>query len=201
MLDDKETKVNDSLDYKLYRRWVWIMFPWLALSNADYVVPPRTPGLDGLTAKTPAFKKKSFWEVKKIDPNGKPKINVTPIQLKSQLNAEKKLLENAVTSPAILRAREKARKNGNRASHEDAYKTAMSRVKGKRRPTREEALQNIPFSSPSTRALRTGTRFPTVEKMERDDPSRRMVLFSTGIVSKDHVENHSSSLIRASTRT
>ena len=133
---------------------------------------------------------------KKIDPNGKPKINVTPIQLKSQLNAEKKLLENAVTSPAILRAREKARKSGNRSSHEDAYKTAMSRVKGKRRPTREEALQNIPFSSPSTRALRTGTRFPTVEKMERDDPSRRMVLFSTGIVSKDHVEHHGSSLIR-----
>ena len=33
MLDDKDTKVNDSLDYKLYRRWVWIMFPWLALSN------------------------------------------------------------------------------------------------------------------------------------------------------------------------
>ena len=60
MLDDKDTKVNDSLDYKLYRRWVWIMFPWLALSNADHVVPPRTAGLDSLTAKTPAFKKKSF---------------------------------------------------------------------------------------------------------------------------------------------
>ena len=192
----KKEIINDDLDYKLYRRWVWIMFPWLALSNADGVVPPRTPGLDGIVGKTPGFKKKSFWEVKKIDPNGAPKINVTPIQLKSQLNAEKKLLENAVASPAILRAREIAKKNGNRASHEDAYKTAMGRVKGKRKPTREEALQNIPFSSPSTKSLRTGTRFPTVEKMERDDPSRRMVLFSTGIVSKDHVENTASSLIK-----
>jgi hypothetical protein len=190
--DIETPSTREELDFKLYRRWVWIMFPWLALAGADSVVPARSKIEESLTP----YKKKSFWEVKKIDPKGEPKIQTTPLQLKSQLNAERMLLENAVTSPAILRARDEQRRKGNRSSHEDAYKTAMKRVKGKQRPTREEALRDIPFSSPSTRTLKTGTRFPTVEKMEREDPERRMLLFSTGVVSKDHAENASSSLIK-----
>lgn len=189
----EEQEVIEELDHKLYRRWVWIMFPWLALAKADHVVPPMSSIMN---PNELPYKKKSFWEVKKIDPKGPPKINASPIQIKSQLNAEKKLLESAITSPLILRQREEIRKRGNRSSHEDAYKIAMKRVKGKKKPSREESLRNIPFSSPTKRTLSSGTRFPTVEKLERDNPERRMVLFNTGIVSKEHQENETSALIK-----
>ena len=59
----EEQEVIEELDHKLYRRWVWIMFPWLALAKADHVVPPISSIMN---PNDLPYKKKSFWEVKKI---------------------------------------------------------------------------------------------------------------------------------------
>ena len=81
---------------------------------------------------------------------------------------------------------------GNRASHEDIYDGYEAR-EGKAEAVKKEALKTYHFLP--INKIEKGNQV-YCRKNGEEDPERRMVLFSTGVVSKKHAENESSSSIK-----
>ncbi|CAM9511324.1 unnamed protein product, partial [Ectocarpus sp. 13 AM-2016] len=93
-----------------FQRWLWVQFPWMALSGSGASV--ESAGPPGATAATTVAaegfggggnsgvsdrgdgkgtlsdKSRRFWSVKRIDPFGEPSVNVSEDRLRSRLKAE-----------------------------------------------------------------------------------------------------------------
>lgn len=212
--------IKGKAPYYFYKRWLWVVFPWLALGTMDaHVRSTSSPsfagsghnsgrgsaldsgtsitnddtlshakdggngddnnngkssnnnnGDDGDGTEYVSVMKKSFWATKKVKPT-RGIGSVNSARLNSRIRATNARLGRSATSAVekTLKPNGSERKN-NAVSRADRMVNYGA---------------DIPFSAPSMRAKKNGSRFPSVEANLRDKGQRLTPIFSGGMIPAD----------------
>lgn len=204
--------ISGKAPYYFYKRWLWVMFPWLALGTLDDVDNSNNAGSDsnnggdgsgdgsgdgvGENSEAAAVSssastggpgtvggsgsggggdyvsimKKSFWATKKVPPSKGPAA-INSARLNARLKAASPAVRTDVSSEVV---------KSQKASGSERKADTVSR---------SDRVVNygaeIPFSAPTTRAKKHGSRFPSVEANLREKGQRLTPIFSGGIIPAD----------------
>eukprot|EP00948_MAST-09A_sp_MAST-9A-sp1_P004067 g4067.t1 len=219
---------------KLYDRWIWMQFPWIALAYAgDAVLTRRTTDTPNtLAGIRPSSRcraridvdqhsktERGFWVVKKIDPAKDALAHTdslaSSLKMKAEIAANERRLQRSTSIHGALRSSSSMRdlRRGEalrRAApltnvdttdderemieahfSERTVSTTIQSVKSMKTLTKL-GKSVVPFSTPTIRSLRRGSRFPTVEKMQKHDPNRSLNLFNTsGLLNQEEYGDES----------
>ncbi|GBG34671.1 TPR repeat-containing protein DDB_G0287407 [Hondaea fermentalgiana] len=174
-------------NYYSYQRWVWIHFPWMALYHA-YAALAHAGGPGDIDP--PPMPADVFWLRKKKDPKSDrppPPKRLT----KSKITLPACLTQSTPSLPSLGSPTVGAGmgmgttltvKTGDSSLLQQGF--GPSHHVAQRLPPNE-----VPYSSPSVRTLRHGTRFPTFEMMQRERPSTdKMAFFNGGFVDPEAIK-------------
>jgi hypothetical protein len=153
-----------------FLRWIWIQFPWIAMSTAHQVSSESIPARSVIAENSKTTTQENgFWSVKRVLPEDGPHVNSKGVQLAARLRCENK------TDPSRISDTTAPQRNTIQLSHK------ISRLRAKHRLMKTDA--NIPFSSPSKRSVLHESRFPSVETIAKEKGDRIHKIFSGGIIS------------------
>eukprot|EP00941_MAST-03F_sp_MAST-3F-sp1_P001558 g1558.t1 len=158
-----------------YKRWIWVQFPWMALGQPRAAEIKNDERLEELQLgksgdKRPSTGGSGFWSVKKIDPQKGPKVKASYHRMNARMNLKiqkENPSENVNTAEPATMSVEMARKRSLEARNRSLKKSLGAR---------------IPHASPTTRSVKYGTRFPTVEQFAKEKGERIHPIFTGGVV-------------------
>ena len=188
-----------STSHYYYRRWLWVQFPWMALAKTERLEslllqydsdaegsnvsgvggPGSSPhgsphGRSTHSAPTPGFTEKGYWATKKIS------------RLSQTGDGHGGGGGGARAAPFLGKKEEKkggrptSGKAKSRRSGLGSPTPAGTPTKPKKGWWNNLKRGDIPFNTPTVRTKNHGTRFPSIEAMERDRPDRPLNIFGGG---------------------
>jgi len=175
VLDQHHQKVEeaqiDTKGYYSYQRWIWMNFPLMAL----YSVKP--PELGRLSESTLQAQLDSFYQRKRQDPQEE---RPPPPQRLSKALIE---LDFSVDKKTRKKKKQPRKQECQRKENEKAIKSFELLCTGQG-PSLEHVdmlpRNCVPFSSPSVKTICRGTRFPTFETQEKENPNAELVAIFSG---------------------